>query len=105
MPRPASTQVREHLQAYLLGVESLPNFHVWFVEWRRTNPHSGDGLTHDIELRLAEYKRGHWSERQLRGLLLGLLESPTLAPSRLEKPDLFQSYGRYEMRSEGIRTP
>jgi hypothetical protein len=104
MPRPASTQVREHLQAYLLGSESLPEFHAWFVEWRRTNPDSGDGLTHDIDLRLAEYNRGHWSESQLRGLLLSLLEGPTLTPSKIDKPDLFQPYGRYEVRAEGIST-
>jgi hypothetical protein len=102
MPRPASVQVREHLQAYLLGVESLPNLHAWLVGWRRTNPGSGDALTHDIEIRLAEYERGHWSDGQLRGLLLNLLEGPTLAPSRVEEPDVFQPYGRYEARSEGI---
>jgi hypothetical protein len=59
-------------------------------------------LTHDIELRLAEYERGHWSEGQLRALLLNLLEGPTLAPSRLEEPDVFQPSGRYEVKSEGI---
>lgn len=104
MPRPPSIQVREHLQAYLLGSESLPDFRAWFVEWRRANPDGGDGLTHDIDLRLAEYNRSHWSEGQLRGLLLSLLESidsspATLVPSKVEKPELFQR-GRYEIRSE-----
>jgi hypothetical protein len=100
MSRPASAQVRERLQAYLLGVESLPALHAWFVGWRRENPDGGDSFTHDIELRLAEYTRGHWSEPQLRGLLLGLLEGPTLALNRLDKPELSQRYGPYETHSE-----
>jgi hypothetical protein len=78
--RPTSAEVREHLQAYLLGVESLPDFHRWFVGWRHANPHDGDAMTHDIALRLAEYTRGHWTEPQLRGKLLELLEVQTMAP-------------------------
>lgn len=100
MPRLTSAPVREHLQAYLLGLEKLPDFHAWFVGWRQANPDGGDGLTHDIDLRLAEYTGGHWSEPQLRGLLLGLLEGPTLALSRLDEPDLARRYGRYETQRE-----
>ena len=37
-------------------------------------------MTHDIALRLAEYTRGHWTEPQLRGKLLELLEVQTMAP-------------------------
>jgi hypothetical protein len=80
MPRPTFVQVREHLQAYLLGIESLPDFHLWFVGWRRANPNVSDALTHDIDLRLAEYTGGHWTEPQLRGKLLELLEVKTMAP-------------------------
>jgi hypothetical protein len=78
--RPTFAEVREHLQAYLLGVESLPDFHRWLVGWRRANPDDGNALTHDIALRLAEYTRGHWTEPQLRGKLLPLLEVQTMAP-------------------------
>lgn len=100
MPRPASDQVREHVQAYLLGGEPLEDFHAWFVGWRRAHPDSGDSFTHDVELRLAEYTGAHWSEPQLRGLMLKLLEGPTLAINRLDEPDLSRRYGHYETRSE-----
>jgi hypothetical protein len=81
MPRrPTFAEVRAHLQSYLLGIESLPDFHRWLVGWRRANPDDGNALTHDIALRLAEYTRGHWTEPQLRGKLLELLEVKTMAP-------------------------
>lgn len=87
MSRPTFIQVREHLQAYLLGVESLPDFHRWLVGWRRANPDNGNAMTHDIALRLVEYTRGHWTEPQLRGKLLELLEVQTMTtPVEVDAP-------------------
>jgi hypothetical protein len=81
MPKPALIEVRAHLQAYLLGVESLSDFHRWFVGWRRANPENANPLTRNIGLRIAEFTRGHWSEPQLRCKLLELLQgTPTIAP-------------------------
>jgi hypothetical protein len=81
MPR----AVREHLQAFLLGAESLPDFHRWFVSWRRTNPDSQTPQTRAIDLLLAEYVRLHRTEPQLKGLLWKLYGETTLAvPVRTE---------------------
>jgi hypothetical protein len=79
MPSSPLVEVRAHLQRFLLGVESLPDFQLWFVGWRRRNEASIDALGHDIGLRLAEYTRGHWSEAQLRGKLLSLIGGGTLS--------------------------
>lgn len=85
MPDSASlAEVRARLQGYLLGQESLPEFHNWFVVTASRLRRSGgaDATVKTLELRFAEYKRGDWSEAQLRGLLLRLLEANTLSPTQ-----------------------
>jgi len=80
MPNSPLVEVRAHLQRYLLGVDGLADFHRWFVRWRRRHSEQLDAFAHDIDLRLAEYSGGDWTEPQLRGELLRLLQEPTMAP-------------------------
>jgi hypothetical protein len=68
-------EIRARLQSYLLGKDSLPTFHDWFAQTTSGQRRSGsaDAMILTIELRLAEYKRGSWSEPQLRQHLRRLL--------------------------------
>jgi hypothetical protein len=81
-------EVRARLQGYLLGSESLAVFHDWFVrstsEMRRAG--RADATVLGIELRLAEYKRGHWSEPQLRGRLRQLVPDTLSATQATSEP-------------------
>jgi hypothetical protein len=80
MPDPTlQREVRAHLQRYLLGSESLAEFHDWFAQATSALRRSGgaDATIKTIELRLAEHKRGDWSEPQLRSRLLTLLPATT----------------------------
>lgn len=71
MPYDPLREVRAHLQQYLLGAISLPDFHLWFVRWRRANlDDERHPLARMVDLRLAEYTTGHWTEPQLRERLL-----------------------------------
>jgi hypothetical protein len=72
--------VREQLQVYLLGVVDIADFQEAFgpMARRLRNAGAADDLVGGIQLRLAEYKRGDWSEPQLRARLLELLPVRTL---------------------------
>jgi hypothetical protein len=53
----------------MTGLLPLRDFQVWFapVAWRLGRPENAGGypLARHIELRIAEYTNGHWSETQL----------------------------------------
>ena len=91
MPKSPLVEVRAHLQRFLLGVDSLPEFQKWFVGWRRRNGENMDALGHDIGLRIAEYTRGDWTEAQLRGKLLGLVEGQSISPTVLVSAEAWQA--------------
>lgn len=67
----ALRDVRAHLQQYLLGNETLPVFHDWFMTATSSLRRCGaaDERVQTIACRLAEYKRRDWTEAQLRGRL------------------------------------
>jgi hypothetical protein len=73
--------VRARLQRYLLDMETLREFHQWFVPvaWKLRNSGGADRTVRGIELRLAEYKRGDWTEPQLRAKLQELLPGTVAA--------------------------
>lgn len=65
-------QVRQQLSRYLAGQISLANFATWLTpvafgvfEAEHT---PAEDLVAEIELRLAEYTNGHWTEDDLRRL-------------------------------------
>jgi len=74
MPNSLYWEIVGHLRAHLLGIESLDAFEDWFVA-RSWNIHqSGDqpsiDLVSEIELHLAEFSSGHWSEAELEKFFL-----------------------------------
>jgi len=90
---PNEILIKRHLLRYLLGEISLRHFRRWFVpatwhveEWA---PVPLQDLVYGIKLRLAEYTSGHWSEAQLRELLLPFVRSYTVTLQ--EEPDIFMA--------------
>lgn len=79
-------EVLEQLAAYLAGAKTLPEFRRWFMPraWDLGQAESNAlPLTRTVELRLAEFSSGHWTEDELREVLLGLLDRPvTVATAR-----------------------
>ena len=67
------SEIREHLVRCLAGENSLQAFVEWFSArtWdvEASGEPAAEDLTADIELRLAEYTNGHWTEKELRSLL------------------------------------
>lgn len=67
-------QIVNHLQAHLIGRESLDQFEDWFVSqsWdaHKSNDQAAMDLISDIELRLAEFSNGHWSKEELQKFFL-----------------------------------
>jgi hypothetical protein len=81
--------VRAQVQGYLLGTVDLVSFQKWFgpVVWRLGEAGSADAFVRGVQLRLAEYKRGDWTEPELRTRLLDLLlpgTGPTIGIADVE---------------------
>jgi hypothetical protein len=69
-------EIRASLVRYLNGDISLAEFEDWFVPvaWsiERTGNRDAIELAAEIELRLAEFSNGHWTEPELRSKLASL---------------------------------
>lgn len=80
-----AARIEAQLDSYLAGRIQLATFEEWFVQQTWAAEQSGDqiavDLTHEIELRLAEFSNGHWSEDELRERLAALVPS-RLSPSK-----------------------
>lgn len=72
------SQVQEQLAQCLAGNLSLREFQIWFAAtaWAlgREDDTTAHPLAHAVELRVAEYTSGDWSEDELRAALSALLE-------------------------------
>ncbi len=72
-------EIRDKLGSYLLGEFSLEDFKDWFVpvSWDvdHGNNQAAIKMVYEIELRLAEYSDGYWSEDELKNLLRPLVEN------------------------------
>jgi hypothetical protein len=70
-------EIRDKLGSYLLGEISLEDFKDWFVpsSWDvdHQNNQAAINMVYEIELRLAEYSNGYWSEDELKPLLRPLV--------------------------------
>jgi hypothetical protein len=70
MTREIDLEIRDRLSQYLDEGISLGQFEEWFVPvaWGipRTANQDTLGLVGEIELRLAEFSNGHWTEPELR---------------------------------------
>jgi hypothetical protein len=93
--------IQERLAKYLSGKSSLTAFEDWFapiamrVE-RSGNPAAID-LAHEIELRLAEYTGGYWTEPALRAALAPLVMTVLVNTSGLPR-----TWTRSSTRAEQI---
>src|ERR1700736_6735989 len=70
--------IRERLVAYLTGEIGLRDFRAWYVPtaWNVNTRRHGpiEDLVNEIDLRLAEFTNGHWSEDELRNVLRPLAQ-------------------------------
>jgi len=66
-------EIRDWLARYLNGDISLHEFEEWFVPvaWSIEQSRNADAieLAGEVELRLAEFSNGHWTEDDLRSKL------------------------------------
>jgi hypothetical protein len=69
-------EVRERLGEYVEGRSTLRQFQEWFIPiaWHVSgpNPNPTDDLSSMVELALAEFSNGHWTEQELKEILGGL---------------------------------
>jgi len=79
MARETDLEICDRLVQYLDGEISLHQFEDWFVPtvWSvsRTTDAGTQALVGEIELRLAEFSNGHWTEAELRTNLEALATS------------------------------
>jgi len=70
MGRGTDLEIRDRLAQYLDGEISLGQFEEWFVPVAWGVPRTANectlALVGEIELRLAEFSSGHWTEPELR---------------------------------------
>ena len=79
-----SLRIRRELSRYLTGQTSLRQFTKWlapvtFTTLEKPERRAESDLIAEIELRLAEYSNGDWTEEALRGLLRPLVVTYTLS--------------------------
>lgn len=80
MQSPLEQQIRGRLTRYLNSESSLQALQDWLAPRvltldRKTDPVAAD-LAFEIELRLAEYSNGDWTQDELRDILRPLVTSP-----------------------------
>jgi len=72
-------KISYHVARYLTGEESLADFRRWFLPavWEAGEPENDEvsQLANRIELRLAEFLNGHWTENDLRMIFRQLIPS------------------------------
>ena len=82
MTREIGLEIRDRLTRYLDGEISLRQFEDWFIPVAWASPQTVNQgtleLVGEIELRLAEFSNGHWTESQLRAKLEPLATVPQL---------------------------
>lgn len=68
MPASIDEQIRKAVMDYIAGRKSLRRFQEWFARktWNLQADPDLIQMVNQIELRLAEFSNGHWSEEELR---------------------------------------
>ena len=86
-------RIRDRLADYVLGHQTLVEFEDWFapvaMEIERSDNPAAMSLAYLIELRLAEYTSGHWTESELKGML-----SPHAFVSEVRTPGMLRTWTR-----------
>jgi len=76
-------ELRLWIARYLTGEISLAQFRRWLllVAWRTGEPGAPDSrLVRLVELRLAEYMNGHWTEAELHAMFANIAPATTGLP-------------------------
>jgi hypothetical protein len=100
-------QISERLSRYLGGLESVAEFHDWFIPatWNIEAEQAADPdavrLAHKIQLLLAEFSSEHWSEEELRQNLWLLMPQPHVTLSFGEEPFIVSGTSTATQRSVG----
>ena len=94
--------IRERLAAYLADENSLSEFEDQFI------PETWDvdqfdnlvltDLVYGIKLRLAEFSRGDWTEKELRDLLRPFIDQKKVFQKHIKSVDLFLIYYRVNLQ-------
>ena len=70
MDQPLTLEIQNHLARYLSGEITLEDFRKWFdvATWDAFDAATtaAQQLAGQIDLRLAEFSKGHWTESELR---------------------------------------
>jgi len=86
MPRSIALDIRDRLARYLAGARSLTDLRLWLASAVWDIEGSGDqcavSLLHALELGLAEYATGDWTEAELQELFRPLLVASSTDYSR-----------------------
>src|SRR3989442_9661553 len=66
-------EIRGHVLSYLSGETTLRDFRAWYIPatWDVNTRRNGrvESLVNEIDLRLAEFTSGHWTEDELKEVL------------------------------------
>lgn len=80
MQKPLDLKIRERLASYLAGEISRREFEEWFIPATWNKAHERNPVTAhligDIDLRLAEFSNGDWTEDELCEQLRPLIKQP-----------------------------
>ncbi len=86
MPRSIASDLRDRLARYLAGALSLTDVRLWLASAVWDIEGSGDqravSLLHALELALAKYANGDWTDAELKELFRSLLAASSTAYSR-----------------------
>lgn len=81
--------IKERLAAYVVGREHLTHFEDWFLPLAMKVERSGNAtaieLAHEIDLRLAEFSDGFWTEDELRGFFRALVSTVDVVSPELPR--------------------
>ncbi|MHB1756473.1 MAG: hypothetical protein ACYCT9_03060 [Leptospirillum sp.] len=84
-----SNLIRVKLADYIQGNISLRAFEDWIVpnSWNMSHlPSDAQDLSSDIELLLAEFSNGDWTEDEIKNLMEPLLRSVHIVTPKAQKP-------------------
>lgn len=105
--QPLDLEIRSQLAKYLAGQSSLSAFQEWFVPraWnieKRADPAAVE-LVHEIDLRLAEFSNGDWTEEELRSKLRPLAMHYTVHTSAAPRTESSSAIRQIQVVYPGSR--
>lgn len=99
-------EVRYEIARYLGGELSIADFRRWFlpVAWQVGEPNAPESpVAKRVELRLAEYLNGHWSEDDLRAMFGQLIGTTSGLSAEIHVPNREADNVRVPVSTEGLQ--